>query len=97
MSTALKYMIVANIIAPILALIFFETANLNDPIQLRFAILFLIALLITNIYHARSFRSYRAANMILFVLNGLSLFLLGEISFITGLYIFALLMFGIMY
>ncbi len=87
MSSALKYMITANILAPIIVWIVLEAANLPMNVDNLFAFSFFACLLLINIYHAKTFKAYRKTNILLFVLNGLSLLVAGEISFVSGLYI----------
>ena len=87
MSAALNYMITANILAPIIVWIFLETANLAINVNNIFAFSFFTCLLLINIYHAKTFGAYRKINILLFVLNGLSMFVTGEISFVSGLFI----------
>ncbi len=92
LSNALKYMLIANVAYPLVARLFMSFVyNLFGPqlitLQFTLGVLLWLVLLATNIYHIRNLGAYRKTNIALLILNGLAFVAIGEIAFITGLYV----------
>lgn len=87
MSTAVKHMLIANVGYPITVLVLLQSFSMGMWFQLVLGIFFWLTLLGVNIYHAKRFAPHRTINIVLLVLNALSLPLIGATSFVTALYL----------